>query len=887
MDRRSRHQASWLKAAFVVAALFAFECRDPKPFPTAAEEPEPAGSAGGTAVEGFGGGSAGESATGAGAGGSGGDGAAGRGRAGSDAAGSAGRETNGGRGGQAATSGDGGEAGGDDAMPVAAPRAFETVTCGVLEGDACTFDGAGDELVVTADLVTSGTVYLAGQLRVRADGTLGCVGCDCSSQGPARALRCPHSVVGPAFVNPHDHVAYAHQAPRPAVAERYDHRHDWRLGVRGHAAIPYEGGAPAAARAAHELRMLLGGATTIAGGAGHRGLLRNPDVPGMEEGLPTAPANSDTFPLDDTDGLFVTDGCRYGTGHTTSDSVERFGAYLPHLAEGVDRAATNELRCALGKTFGLVQASSAVVHAVSPRAEDAADLAERGAIVVWSPRSNLSLYGNTAPIAMLRQLGVEVALGTDWLLSGSMNVQRELACAREFSETYLDGALDDAALFGMVTATAARAVGAERALGALRVGYLADLVMVRRRGLEPHAELVGATAPDVELVLRGGTATYGRAELVEGLGRTDCEPLDVCGAAQRVCVGETGLTLAAIRAAGEAAYPLFSCEIPPNEPSCVPSRPGEYDGVPTDGDRDGDGILDAEDACPRVFDPLRPTDEGRQPDADGDGWGDACDPCPFDVNVKCSAPPAFDADRDGIADGRDLCPRNADAAARKLDTDEDGVGDACDFCAAPNPGVTPCPLAISALRDPEDPNHPPRHARVAVSGSVTALRPDTGGARGYYVQQGVEPFSGLFVYTGGVSPGVATGDVVTLLGRYDVYYGADQLVAPVVALRTPGPSLEPLLVAANTIGDSGALGRAYDSMLVRVESVSVARTNPDAPSDYDETELQGALRIDDLLCPDLDNAYAAGTPFRGITGISGHSFDHQKLWPRSLAELEP
>lgn len=853
----------------------------------AAEQPGSAQNTAGTAFFGGGGRTAGESTEGGRDDGNGAS-ATGTGGEAPRATGGAGAATGGRNGGGMAASaasegGEGGESNGG--VPLSPPRAFEMVTCRVLDGDTCTLDGSGDELLVTGDLVTHGTVYLGGELRIRADGTIGCVGCDCTAGPPARALRCPRSVVAPAFVNPHDHVAYAHQAPRSAVPDRYDHRHDWRLGVRGHAAIPFEGGAPAAARAAHELRMLLGGATTIAGGAGHRGLLRNPDVPGLEEGLLTAPADSDTFPLDDADGLFVTDGCRYGSGHTTGEDVERYGAYLPHLGEGVDRAAQNELRCALGAGFGLVGPSSAVVHAVSPRAEDAATLAARDALVVWSPRSNLSLYGNTAPLALFRHLGVEVALGTDWLLSGSMNVLRELACARDYSAHYLDGALDDAALFTMATASAARAVGAERALGALAVGYLADLVVVRRRGLEPHAEIITATPPDLELVLRGGAVLYGRSELVTALGGSDCEPLDVCGAAQRVCTGDTGLTLAELRAAGEAAYPLFSCEIPPNEPTCVPFRPGEYDGLSTARDLDGDGIPDVDDGCPRVFDPVRPADVGRAPDTDGDAVPDACDPCPFDEDTDCTAPVPFDADRDGVADGRDTCPRAPDP--EQLDTDGDGIGDACDFCASPNPGVTPCPLTIPALRDPREPGHPPRHALVTLQGAVSALRPDTGGARGYYVQREPAPFSGLFVYTGSATPGVALGDAVTLRGRYDLYYGADQLVAPLVLSRVAGAPLEPIVLAASDIGDSGALARAYDSMLVRVENVTVVTTNPDAPSDYDETLLDGALRLDDLLHPDLDNLYPPGTSFSQVSGILLRTFNHQKLSPRSPTDLPP
>jgi hypothetical protein len=43
--------------------------------------------------------------------------------------------------------------------------------------------------------------------------------------------------------------------------------------------------------------------------------------------------------------------------------------------------------------------------------------------------------------------------------------------------------------------------------------------------------------------------------------------------------------------------------------------------VPSGHDEDGDGIDDACDGCPHIFDPL-------QPDADGDGVDDACDPNP-------------------------------------------------------------------------------------------------------------------------------------------------------------------------------------------------------------------------------------------------------------------
>lgn len=56
-----------------------------------------------------------------------------------------------------------------------------------------------------------------------------------------------------------------------------------------------------------------------------------------------------------------------------------------------------------------------------------------------------------------------------------------------------------------------------------------------------------------------------------------------------------------------------------------------YDGQPTVDDSDGDGIANAVDNCPLVFNPLRPMDDGAQPDTDGDDIGDACDACPLET----------------------------------------------------------------------------------------------------------------------------------------------------------------------------------------------------------------------------------------------------------------
>jgi hypothetical protein len=104
------------------------------------------------------------------------------------------------------------------------------------------------------------------------------------------------------------------------------------------------------------------------------------------------------------------------------------------------------------------------------------------------------------------------------------------------------------------------------------------------------------------------------------------------------------------------SYPLFFCDAPPDEPPCAPSRPGEYDGVPTRGpasrsDWDGDGIVDNRDNCRKVFNPIRPMDHGVQADADGDGRGDACDKCPLDAGAVCTAVDPYTGQTVLVTDG--------------------------------------------------------------------------------------------------------------------------------------------------------------------------------------------------------------------------------------------
>ena len=752
-------------------------------------------------------------------------------------------------------------------------------------------------LLIRGTVLAPDTVYENGAVLVD-NGTIVCVGCDCldhPAAGEATELACADGVVSPGLINPHDHIAFAKNKPIGAGVDRYEHRHDWRVGKNGHQKLSVAGNASKEVMLAAELRFIMSGATSAASVGGPPGLLRNLDAgANLLEGLPIKPATSATFPLGDSNGFQLADGCNYNDKVLTTE-IEDLDAYLPHIAEGINDFARNEFLCLSQGPNDVVEPNSAIVHAIGLTAQDTSLLHPEQTRVVWSPRSNIVLYGNTAQVVTLDTLGVPLALGTDWVASGSMNLLRELRCADELNSNYYNKHFTDADLWKMVTTHAALATGSENAIGLLKVGLAADISIFNGAVDKHHAAVVRADLEDVALVLRSGEVLYGDAPIVgtAALGGEACEALDVCGVAKLACVAQDvggGVTLASVTAAMNPTYPLFFCGTPDSEPTCVPSRPGEYTGLATAEDPDGDGVT-ADDNCPDVFNPPMLIGDG-QLDADGDMIGDACDTCPLEAGDACTILDADDIDDDGVPNGTDNCPR--DANPNQADAEDDGHGDVCDTCPEANPGPGVCPSSIVAIRNPMDPNHPAPGASVSITGAyVTAVRPQAGTTRGFYVQNDTaEPWNGIFVFTGAVAPTVLVGNRVTVTGIYEEFNGLSEITNPKVTVDDPGVVLpfEPVLLDPATLATGKANAEPFESMLVRTGPVTITTVNADAPMDFDEFIVTGALRVDDQITDNvkdmgLNNKCPVGTTFEDLIGVVAFSFFNSKLLPRSAADV--
>jgi hypothetical protein len=567
-------------------------------------------------------------------------------------------------------------------------------------GQACRVTSRGAALLIKGVVLGEAGLFEGGEVLVDETGLIRYVGCaadqpeslDALASG-ATGIECPEGVVSPGLINAHDHLSFDHNPPLPDAGVRFAHRNDWRPTT-----APLQNNNPTRLLWS-ELRQAMVGTTAILGSAGALGVLRNLDLgsyPFFDDLLwnihiaePPVVIETETFPLEGLTDFTQNEGdCSdYPLYPDLAPRQPGSDEYVPHVAEGINAAARNEFAClssAERNGVDVVNEGFSMIHGIALTATDGRHLAQDGASVIWSPRSNVSLYGNTAPVTMLRNQGVLLSLGTDWTPSGSANLARELACVDSLNRAYFNNAFQDRELWLMTTRNPAVALGVDDRLGALRPGLFGDIAIYDGRGkANPYRSIIEASPASTMLVLRrsslpfshmdggppyvGSIALYGDASLMTALPPTLhdltapsygvaaplCESLDVCGTTKMICpLRETWwfglamlgrpLSLGALEAANAGSYDLFFCGQPEAEPTCVPSRPGEYTGLPVmtgmTRDRDGDGIRDGADDCIKVFNPVRPMDGGLQADSDHDGRGDACDRCPLDPDDDCSSP---------------------------------------------------------------------------------------------------------------------------------------------------------------------------------------------------------------------------------------------------------
>jgi 5-methylthioadenosine/S-adenosylhomocysteine deaminase len=324
------------------------------------------------------------------------------------------------------------------------------------------------------------------------------------------------STMYPGLIDLHDHMPY-NALPLWQVPKKFSNRGQWAR----HPEYRTKVSAPMQVLAATETllasicryvetKALLGGTTTgqgitLANESGirryFRGVVRNVEATG-DDALPEVSTRVPDVAANDVDAFLA----RLKREKT---------CYLLHLSEGLDDTAHRAFESLhMDGDNWAITPSLCCIHAAALTAADFATLAARGGSMVWSPFSNLLLYGGTANVAAAKAAGVPIALGPDWAPSGSRNLLGELKVAHLWSE--INGGIFSAReLVAMVTREAAKMLEWFPALGSLEAGKRADIVCVNGTAGDEYLQLIRAKENDLTLVMINGVARVGEVEMME------------------------------------------------------------------------------------------------------------------------------------------------------------------------------------------------------------------------------------------------------------------------------------------------------------------------------------------------------------------------------------
>jgi cytosine/adenosine deaminase-related metal-dependent hydrolase len=205
-----------------------------------------------------------------------------------------------------------------------------------------------------------------------------------------------------------------------------------------------------------------------------------------------------------------------------------------HIAEGLPTDSESAQELDMLDAKGLLGPHTALIHAVGLSPSQLARVHRAGASIVWSPRSNFELYGQTANLDAAFRQGVTISLAPDWSPTGSDNMWEEIQYASFVSGRHFDGLFTSRQLVEMAASVPARVASIGDKVGTLAPGMYADLFLVSEYPQNdpppsnPYDLLVSRKITGIDLVVIDGIPVYGDPAMLKSLS-IPVEPLKLCG----------------------------------------------------------------------------------------------------------------------------------------------------------------------------------------------------------------------------------------------------------------------------------------------------------------------------------------------------------------------
>lgn len=185
---------------------------------------------------------------------------------------------------------------------------------------------------------------------------------------------------------------------------------------------------------------------------------------------------------------------------------ERNIPFIAHCSEGYDEETIKSVSVLNDK--GALSKNTVLVHGIAFSQDDVKALAEHDCNVVWCPASNIYMFEKTAPIKELLDQKINVCLGTDSPMSGSINIFEEIFIAKKYFESTYGVELGGKSIVNMLTQNPSKAFSLEN-MGSLVPGNLADFIIINGDKSKPYDAISAMNYEDIMLVVIDGKPRYG------------------------------------------------------------------------------------------------------------------------------------------------------------------------------------------------------------------------------------------------------------------------------------------------------------------------------------------------------------------------------------------
>lgn len=451
--------------------------------------------------------------------------------------------------------------------------------------------------------------------------TIVCVGGDgsCAAMASGGTIVDTHGVISPGLIDAHNHILFnimdetdwepPHDGPNGTLhaygnhnqwgsAPGYPEMVDAKQALNGElSGSPFDLGCELDKFG--EMKGLVAGTTSIQASAGSDAcfgsLSRTIDISAND--LPTDKMQTSTLAptAKSANGVCV----NFIDGDTT--------AFVVHTAEGTDTTAHNEFpklfsisdydpaaqmppEMGMATPAGCLYApQTTLIHATALNAADFATMAMHQMQIVWSPRSNVFLYGSgtdltkTTDIQAAMAAGVQVSIAPDWSMGGSQNMLDEMRYADYVDDNRWGNMLSKQDIWEMSTINPAKALHVDQYVGSIEVNKRADIIVFVGDQVNPFDTILNATPREVSMVFVDGRLLYGDSGVESDLkpSNSACEAIDICCRPKFACIAETngtaanklGQTYAQFKAILDQAILDYDASTPASDPKFAPITP--------------------------------------------------------------------------------------------------------------------------------------------------------------------------------------------------------------------------------------------------------------------------------------------------------------------------